>query len=170
MAKLQRIDGLELQQDLRFQQRSWAVQRIGWIVMALVIAAALLGLFGGCGPLNRATVTDDASLLTIEYERLARFQNLTRLRIHTAADAARENTVRIWLSREFVQGAIQQINPEPQSIEAAFDRFTYVFVTTEPRQPIVVTFYLQPNEMGLHNGRVAIEGAPALDLTQFVYP
>jgi hypothetical protein len=51
---LGRAGDLEVEQDLDFQQRTWALERAGWIVMLLIIAAALAGFFGG-GPLSPTT-------------------------------------------------------------------------------------------------------------------
>ena len=36
-----------------YHRREWAVQRIGWCVMTLVLAAAVAGVFGS-GPVSRA--------------------------------------------------------------------------------------------------------------------
>lgn len=37
---------LELTEDFTFEQREWKVQRLGWLIMGLSTALALLGLFG----------------------------------------------------------------------------------------------------------------------------
>ena len=62
---------LELHQDPRFTRRIAAIQRAGWVVMGLVIAAALLGLFGA-GPLSRATAEAADGTLRLEYDRFGR--------------------------------------------------------------------------------------------------
>jgi hypothetical protein len=51
-AEVQRHGDLEIQEDLPFQRREWLVERVAWGVMALLIVAALLGLFG-TGPDDR---------------------------------------------------------------------------------------------------------------------
>ncbi len=51
MTKVQRVGDLEVAQDRTFQRRSWTIQRVGWVVMLLVAAAALAGLTGS-GPLS----------------------------------------------------------------------------------------------------------------------
>jgi hypothetical protein len=38
--------GLQIDEHYRSQRRSWVADRIGWVVMALVMVAALAGLFG----------------------------------------------------------------------------------------------------------------------------
>jgi hypothetical protein len=46
MPDVHRVGDLELEQDVQYQQRSWAFERIGWIAMSLIAIAALLGLTG----------------------------------------------------------------------------------------------------------------------------
>ena len=60
------LGDLEVGQDLDFQRREWAVQRVGWGAMALVILAALLGLFGSSGPLSRAATNAADDLVRLE--------------------------------------------------------------------------------------------------------
>lgn len=82
MANTQRVGDLELDQDIDFQRRSWAVQRVGWGVMALVALAALLGLFGP-GPINNAITGSKEAPLWLEYKRFGRFQTSAMLlRVH----------------------------------------------------------------------------------------
>ncbi len=49
MARVRRVGGLETNQDLDFQHCSRAVQRVGWVVMALVVLTTLLGLLAWTG-------------------------------------------------------------------------------------------------------------------------
>ena len=44
---------LQIEQDMGFQRTEWVVQRAGWVGMALLILAALVGLLGR-GPLSAA--------------------------------------------------------------------------------------------------------------------
>jgi hypothetical protein len=52
--------------DLTFQHRQWMLERIIWTGMALLIALALLGLFGS-GPLSWST--SEVGTTHLEYER-----------------------------------------------------------------------------------------------------
>ena len=67
-----RIGDLEVDEDLPFQRRAWVAQRIGWVLMALFVLAAAVGLLGA-GPLSHARI-DVPGLMTLEYERFARFE------------------------------------------------------------------------------------------------
>ena len=54
-------------------------------------------------------------------------------------------------------------------MEAGSKGFTYVNIA-EPDQPTAFTFELQPQKMGLLQGRVGLEGEEPVSFTQLVYP
>ena len=54
MAEESHSGDLELDQDLIFERRTWTVERVAWVIMALVGLAALAGLLGP-GPLSETT-------------------------------------------------------------------------------------------------------------------
>lgn len=66
MAEHARKGGLEVSQDLNFQRREWVVQRVGWVVMAVLLVAALLGLFGP-GPLSKSIAGSASGPVRAEY-------------------------------------------------------------------------------------------------------
>jgi hypothetical protein len=170
MAKIKRMGDLEVGEDLDYQHRSWAVQRVGWVVMGLVALAALLGLFGS-GPLSNATTGDESKPLWLEYERFARLQAPTRLRIHLRPSNGGDGKVRVLLNRDYLNGVqIQQVTPQPESVEAGLKQLTYVFQVTEPNQPTAVTFHLQTQQIGLLSGQVGLFGEQPLRFSQFIYP
>lgn len=67
--------GLHVSDHTTFQQREWKAQRAGWVLMALLLIAALLGLLGP-GPLSWSTATAAEGLVRVDYQRFA----------HTEAD------------------------------------------------------------------------------------
>ncbi len=169
MANLQRVGDLDISQDLDFQRRMWAVERVGWGVMALTALAALLGLFGP-GLFNNATVGSKEAPLWVEYKRFGRFQAPTTLRIHLRPDVGRDGKVRVSLNLDYLNGVqIQQVTPQPQIVEAGSKQLTYVFQVTEPNQPMAVTFHLQTQQIGLLSGQVGLS-KHELRFSQFIYP
>ncbi len=80
-AGVPRHGDLEIPEDLPFQRREWVAERIAWTVMALVVGAAVLGLFGS-GWLSRSIAGDQGAPVWLEYERyclsgwLSRIQHL----------------------------------------------------------------------------------------------
>lgn len=63
-------------QNLEYQHREWAVQH-GWVVIAVLILAALAGLAGD-GPLSHASIRSADGTLIAGYERIARAGNTKR--------------------------------------------------------------------------------------------
>jgi hypothetical protein len=50
---------LDIERNHRFQRREWCLERFGWLLLALIILAGLLGLLG-TGRFSR-TATDRGS-------------------------------------------------------------------------------------------------------------
>ncbi|MGH7964579.1 MAG: hypothetical protein ACRERD_22680 [Candidatus Binatia bacterium] len=170
MADIRRVGDLELNQDLDFQHRSWIVQRIGWAVMALVVLAALLGLLGP-GPLSSTVVGIRGAPLWGEYDRFAHYQAPTQLRIHLQLGTQREGEARVWLDRNYLDSVqVKNVIPQPDSVEAGPDRLIYTFRVSEPSQPAIVTFYLEPEQIGPLSGRVGLDRGQSLSFRQFIYP
>jgi hypothetical protein len=170
MAEIIRVGDLEIDQDLDFQQRSWMVQGIGWVVMPLIVLAALLGLLGS-GPLSSATAGSEAGPLWLEYDRFGHHQGPMTLRFHLGAKAVSEGMARLWLSQDYVEKIqIEQVTPEPERVEMSSGGLTYIFPVTEPNQEMIVTFYLKPDKFGPLTGQVGLVEGQSLHFNQFIYP
>ena len=166
MTEVHRVGDLELEQDLQYQQRSWMVERVGWIAMSLITIAALLGLTGS-GWLSRGKVGQPTDPVWVEYERIGRFQSPEELRIYINQISS-SNQIEIGMSRQYLEDVqIQQITPELDRIEQSSDRLTYIFKGTTPG---AITFYMQPEQVGLVKGSVELEGVQPLAFQQFIYP
>jgi hypothetical protein len=159
---------IEVAQDLNYQRMSWRIQRIAWIVLALVVLAALAGL-AGTGPLSRAERTAPDGSLRLEYERFTRMYAPSRLRVHFDARAVRAGEVRIWIARRYLEQAkLEQVVPQPARVEVEDERLTYVFAAGDGAAG-AVTFYMQLQSFGRISGRVG-SGPAALEYRQLVYP
>jgi protein-L-isoaspartate(D-aspartate) O-methyltransferase len=166
MPDVHRVGDLELEQDMQYQQRSWAFERVGWIAMSLIAIAALLGLTGS-GWLSRGKVGQLGDPFWLEYERFGRFQSPEKLRIHIDK-ASSNNQIQIGISRQYLEGVqIQQVTPEPDRIELTADRLVYIFKGTTPT---AVTFYMEPDQVGFVPGSVELAGGRSLQFQQLIYP
>jgi hypothetical protein len=167
-----RVGDLEVNENIDFQRRIWRFQTVGRVVMALVLVAALLGLLGP-GLLSNGASADSpqAELGVKEYERFLRFMKPTTLRIGLEPGAVTEREARVWLDRQYIEGVqIQHITPQPQRVEAGSKGLTYVFNVEDPNQSTAFSFDLQPQKMGLLQGRVGLEDEEPVSFKQFVYP
>ena len=162
------IEGLEINQDLCFQQRMWILQRLGWGVMACLILAALVGLLGS-GPLASRTLDSPQQRFRLEYQRFLRHRAPTRLLLQVKNNPREE--VQVWYDRALIEHfIIKQIVPLPTRVEVNAERLTYIFRATDQKGPFLITFSLEPETFGSLSGRVGIEHDDSLYFQQFVYP
>lgn len=168
MATVQRVGDLEISEDKQFQQREWKMERIGWVLMMLLVIAGLLGLLGGPGLFSDATVA--APNLQVNYSRFVHLLEDTSLRL-SASPVEGEDTIRISISNTLLEDMrIEGIVPEPESVEAASDHLTFSFQLQAPNEEAVVTFYLNPTQPGTKQGWLGIDGGRSVELSLFVYP
>jgi hypothetical protein len=170
MPRSDQID-LDIKQDIEYHKRSWRRQRIAWVVMAFVIVATLLGLFGP-GLLGDSIAGVKGAPLWMEFNRFGRLQaESTTLRIHIEPGATSDQPLRLWLSRSYLERVhVMHVMPEPQSVEIAADRYVYVIGVQDLSKPTTITFDIEPGRVGLLRGQVGIEGGSPLDFSQFIYP
>ncbi len=95
MAKATQSGDPLIENDHAFQCRMWTIQRYGWVIIALIVITALLGLFGS-GPLSTVTVGTSSTALQLRYDRFVRSQAPTNLYITLAASAPGSDEVRLW--------------------------------------------------------------------------
>jgi hypothetical protein len=170
MAEKPARGNLQLTQDLTFERREWTTERIGWAVMAVIILAALTGVFGA-GPLSRATVGEPGGQFRVDYPRFARFKAPMTLGIHLGPHTGRQGMARLWLSREYLDGVqIAQVTPQPQQVSAGAEQLTYAFPISEANGSTSVTFFLKAERFGRHGGCAGLVNGPTACFRQFIYP
>ncbi len=166
---MRHVGDLDLDQDLAFEERQWKIQRVGWVVMALIVVAALLGVFGS-GPLSAATVGDEASL-ALQYQRFVRHQGQGELVVRVAPNETVEGRVEFWLTTEFLgEIDLQGISPEPDEVRSAGDRQIFVFLVNDPAGPLEVTISYFPNGLGRVSGGIGLVDGPDFSFNQLSYP
>jgi hypothetical protein len=169
MPPLPRVGELAVAEDSGFQRRSWRVQRVGWVLMALLVLAGLAGLLGS-GPLSHAKAVHEDGVMAVEYQRFARWMAPTQIKVHFGPQAVRDGEVRIWLDRRYVEKTkIEPVVPQPQKVEVGPDRLTYVFAAQAAPGPGTVAFHLEFTTFGLVEGRAGVAGAE-IGFRHLVYP
>ena len=156
-------DTLQIDQNLEFQRREWRVQRLGWWALAAFIAAAILGVFGGGGPLGRARAATPDTALSVEYERFLRVGAATRLTIHVARGGPADLRIsRAWFDRM----RLQRITPEPAAIDIGVTETVLSFANAAP---FTLVIDAEPLQSGRYRATLAVGGGPPLTFRQFVY-
>lgn len=167
----QKFGELELKHDLKFQQRAWIVQRVGWVVMLLIAAAALLGIFGGSGVLNQTALGDAASPLIFHYHRFGRVLKTTSLELEVSELPPDTNAVRVWISDDYLAHLeIKTITPEPEQVIAGEDRMIFVFAVAPNIATTRFTFVIEPHHIGSISGIIGQEDGLSYAFDQFIYP
>src|SRR5687767_835829 len=163
-------NGLEIATDLKQQRRLWIMERVGWTIMAILIVAALAGVFGG-GPLSHATAGHPGSALHVDYDRFARHEAPGELKAHIDAKQAQDNKLRIWISRGYLDEVeIERTVPQADSSQLDDNRVIYIFNVTETNKPAEVSFHLRPKGYGKTAGIIGVVGGPEVQFSQFIYP
>lgn len=161
---------IELDEDLPFQRRNWIGQRIGWIAMAAIIAAALTGVFGARGPLSHATA-GTAAVLEVEYPRFARHRAPEELKIRAGERALGGGELHLAVSRDYLRGFdIEHITPEPQRVTGRAEALVFVFSLAPAARELEVRFALRPGPAGLHSGVLGTGSGHTARVSTFTWP
>ena len=171
MAKSHESDTLGIAEDLKFQRRTWVVQRIGWTIMVLLSLAALFGVFGK-GPLSNAHLGDDAAPLRADYDRFLRLNAPTQLTLYAGGAAIRpDSTVELWIDRHWLsEMEINGITPEPDKTRVLADRIVYTFRAQPGSSPVRITFEMDNRALWKIRGGLGLTNGPSYSFSQFAYP
>jgi hypothetical protein len=168
MRKIARINSLELEEDMAFQKLEWTMERIGWIFLTLVAAAMLAGYFGK-GPVSETAAGDEKGPLWIRYERFGRWQTRTTLEVH-AAPSDFDKKVRLSVNEGYLKEMrLEQITPEPESVEARADKTTFTFAAGERNERLLIKLHVEPEQWGRKSGRLELPDR-TVSFQQLVYP
>lgn len=162
------VGELQVDQDMRFQNRMWAFQRAGWAFAVLIVVAAMLGLLGD-GPLAAARARADD--LEVAYGRMERHRSPSRMVVTVSTAVAEQGKVELWLDREFADRLrIQHVTPEPESVETSRTRVTFTFEVDESQPRARITYDVLQQGIGLQRGRVGVKEQGSVSFGQFVLP
>ncbi len=134
-------------EDLEFERRWWRFEHIVWIFFTVLLALDLSGAFGR-GPLSKAQMKTADGAITVDYERIERFQTPSILTIHFGPAAVRNGKIQLWVSQTVVKGlGNQRIIPQPTTSVLAPDGILYTWDASD--RPDSASFALQPIKPGI---------------------
>lgn len=167
---VKRVGDLDIDQNLAFEKREWVFQKIGRVMMGLLIVAALLGFFGA-GPLSLTELTSSEGAFSATYERFGRRGATTNLTLDIAGNVAENGKVDVWISSDYLDHMqLDGITPNPDQVAAADDGEIYTFLVEEPSDPLTVNFNFTIDSMGRQSGRVGLRNGDLVELTHFFTP
>jgi hypothetical protein len=147
-------------------RRAWVFERVGWIVMAAILVAAAVGLFGhGWLSDAKAGAGDE---LVVDYSRFGRAHSPIELAVEWLA---RGQEPTLWISRPYLdEFEITEIRPTPSAVTLEPDRIVYAFRSGTPEARLAVTFMLKAEHGGRYRGRIGAGDGPAVEIRQFLVP
>ncbi|HSI36297.1 MAG: hypothetical protein ACAI43_08735 [Phycisphaerae bacterium] len=171
---IQLVGSLQIDEHMGYQRLAWRLQRVGWAVMGLLLAAAIAGAFGS-GPLGHASTGAETSALRVEYARFGRLQAPQELvlNVKPTPEQAKAGKVTLWVSRPYAdQLQIETIVPTPDVSRGGPDRIEFdVSLTPDSAgRSIAVTLYVQHQYPGMHTTRAGVADGPTVEWWEFVYP
>lgn len=158
-----------IKEDLPYQQLTWMVERGGWAVMALIVIAALSGVFGGLT--TREEVRDGSGRLLVSYQDFQRHLDPTsvQLTVDTRGQSLFEVTIDEALASKM---DIRTIMPTPIEVQAHDGGLLLKFAASpESERPALIAITGVPTRWGRVRGRIGLIGeSSAAQLDIFVYP
>jgi hypothetical protein len=157
---------IPIEEDMRFQRATWKIERAGWVVLALIVIAALLGVFSN-GYLSSAAKGDEHGF-NVHYDRFQRRTVTTHLRMNVPADD--DNVARLRVGRSVLDDyEIDAIDPRPSRAAADQTDLVFDFDTGDTRE-LAMVIALRPRRIGMAHLSLAAANRPPLMLRTFVYP
>jgi hypothetical protein len=155
-----------VREDIRFQNATWTVERVAWMLLALVPLAALAGVFSH-GPLSEKTAQAPNSALSLEYEHFQRVTVQSRFVIRIPSTDTDE--VQLRLSPSFQQTYdVQSMQPQPVRSSAGAGGLNLYFRAEEGGLAAVI--WATPRQFGTVNLRAETDGGGAIEIPVFIYP
>jgi hypothetical protein len=169
-AKPEKARSIQVDEDMVWQQRTWTIQRLGWLAMGGLVLTALTGVFG-YGPVSWQQATDPAGFVRVEYERFQRRGSEFTLRVDVAPQATADNVVPLRVSGSFLDAVeVKGIAPEPREARSLGADIEYMIPVAQSGQAATIRFALKRRAVGSHSAEIGLSGREPARFTQFVYP
>ncbi len=174
MDKASNAHELEVTQDLAHERREWRIERTSQMIFALVLGAALLGLFGS-GPLAYAHAGETDAPLQIDYERFERKLSPAIVEVTFSPDALEQSdtgpVLRLAIGADYARAInITSSTPAPDHQEVGDDAIVYVYNISSLRRDARIQLRINPDTVGVVRGHIGVKGELPLLFNQFVYP
>jgi hypothetical protein len=149
--------------DETFEDRWWHLEKMSWTAMLLFMFAAAAGAFGR-GPIAQANRSDGG--VSVEYDRVVRYQAPTRISLTVPASAAGS---RVYIGRSLLERLqLESVVPRPIGSEPRDDGAILLF--PPHAQSGRITLVEQPAALGISNNQVGLDGGAPVRFRQMVLP
>lgn len=143
-------------------------RRIGFLVLIMIVLAALSGLFSR-GHFSHVERSNADHTLTLRYERFNRQQSDVDMEISTTA--ASGDTLTVTLGGDFMQAfKIDTLQPQPDRTWSQGENLVLEYERRSLPSGSTIWLGLLPQEAGSNTSTVTVNNGPALSVWQFTYP
>ena len=152
---------LEIEEDLPWTERSWKIQRAGWVLLLLFVSSAALGVFGN-GWLSK--VHRQLNEYSVDYERFGRYGMPQQIKLMAPS---KEGKVVFTFPQSFTElYEIQSITPQPYR-----QNFDQANITMEfaANAPVLLMLEIEAEKIGSHSVQFKINDQ-VFTISQFIYP
>lgn len=146
----------------------YQLRRVGFILLLLIVVAALAGLFSR-GYLSEATRTNDDRSLTLHYEKFNRLLSDMDMKISSVIPAGKRN--RIVLGGDFMEGfRIDTLQPQPDKMYSLNGEVVLEYPPSAAGVEQTLWLSLTPMKFGAIKSTLAIDNGSPIVFQQFIYP
>lgn len=149
----------------------WA-QRIGIVLLCLLLTAAMIGLLGP-GLIGKQRVFSAARDFDVSYYPFIRSlsQNGLIIRFTPEESTIKAQQFGIWIAKSYLSNLeIKQILPKPIYEESQNDRLVFYFRVSPTQNKISINFLIETNRPEIAKGEIGILNGSNVRFTQVVYP
>jgi hypothetical protein len=160
---------IEIDEDIKFQKRSWVFQRVGMILLLLTVILSLLG-FGGNGPLSHGEIQSITGSFKIDYEKITRTNSPIELKVEMNKDVTGNDTLRVSFAKSFIHSVeINTILPDPVEVKEANGNVEFSFIRSSNSYPALITMFYKFRTYGNVEHSILINNEQ-VKINHFIWP
>ncbi|HZW40508.1 MAG TPA: hypothetical protein VFF33_14510 [Ignavibacteriaceae bacterium] len=149
---MKQVGDLQIEHNFAQQKREWRFERIGWVIMSIILLAALLGFLGE-GLLSHKSTGDSFTKMQIEYYNIERLETPMTISIYLNNIESTGKMVKLSVSRDYLSRMrVNSILPEPDKTEIDGMFYNYIFNSPKEKTNSLIQFELEPDRIGIANG------------------
>jgi hypothetical protein len=155
---------LQIDENSRFQNGFWAVQRLAWFLFGMLLVGAVLGLTGNGGVYSHRTADFDDFSVNFPAVARRRADNMVQITLSSAM-----NEATLHFDSAFLQAfSVQTMTPQPVASVATSTGVTYR-VKLEGPGPKTLRISVSPEDAGRAIYTISVDGQAA-QLASLILP